>query len=42
MIVDGHNDLVLRMWRGGGPLHIDLEPAKTTGFAGGFFGMWIP
>lgn len=41
MIVDGHNDLVLRAWRGEEPLHIDLATAADAGFAGGFFALYL-
>jgi membrane dipeptidase len=42
MIVDGHNDLVLRTWRGEAPRHIDLARATEAGFAGGFFALYVP
>ncbi len=42
MIVDGHNDLVLRLWRGEAPKHIDLATAAESGFAGGFFALFVP
>jgi membrane dipeptidase len=42
VIVDGHNDLVLRVWRGEEPRHIDLETARDAGFAGGFFALYVP
>jgi membrane dipeptidase len=42
MILDGHNDLVLRTWRGETPRHIDLATAPATGFAGGFFALYVP
>ena len=42
MILDGHNDLVLRAWRGETPRHIDLATAAATGFAGGFFALYVP
>jgi membrane dipeptidase len=42
VIVDGHNDLVLRVWRGEDPRHIDLETAPDAGFAGGFFALYVP
>ena len=42
MILDGHNDLALRLWRGEKPRHIDLETAADDGFAGGLFALfWI-
>src|SRR5262249_29366738 len=37
MILDGHNDLVLRLFLGHEPVHIDLATAPSAGFAGGFF-----
>ena len=42
MILDGHNDLVLRAWRGEKPRDIDLATAAATGFAGGFFALYVP
>lgn len=42
MIIDGHNDLVLRTWRGEAPRHLDLAPACAAGFAGGFFALYVP
>ncbi len=42
MIIDGHNDLVLRAWRGETPKHIDLATAAAAGFAGGFFALFVP
>jgi len=42
VIVDGHNDLVLRRWEGEEPRHIDLETARAAGFAGGFFALFVP
>jgi membrane dipeptidase len=42
VIVDGHNDLVLRVWRGEEPRHIDLATAPDAGFAGGFFALYVP
>ena len=42
MIVDGHNDLVLRTWRGEPPRHLELETARAAGFAGGFFALYVP
>ena len=41
VIVDGHNDLVLRVWRGEEPRHIDLAAAAEAGFAGGFFALYM-
>jgi len=42
MVIDGHNDLVLRRWRGEPGKHIDLETAAEAGFAGGFFALYVP
>ena len=42
MIVDGHNDLVLQVWRGNAPKHMDLSAAAEAGFAGGFFAIYVP
>ena len=42
MIIDGHNDLALRLWQGEAPLHVDLREAATVGFAGGFFALSAP
>jgi membrane dipeptidase len=42
VIVDGHNDLVLRAWRGEAPRHIDLSTARDAGFGGGFFALYVP
>jgi len=42
VILDGHNDLVLRAWRGETPRHIDLATAAATGYAGGFFALYVP
>jgi membrane dipeptidase len=42
VIVDGHNDLVLRRWLGEEPRHIDLDTARDAGFAGGFFALFVP
>ena len=42
MIIDGHNDLVLRRWRGEPTSHLDLEAACAAGFAGGFFALYVP
>lgn len=49
-IFDGHNDALLRLWRGDGPAtdafaaeapgHITLPRAKAGGFGGGFFAMF--
>jgi membrane dipeptidase len=42
VILDGHNDLLLRLWQGERPRHLDLERAAATGFAGGFFALFVP
>jgi membrane dipeptidase len=42
MIIDGHNDLVLRVWRGEDSEHLDLDAALAAGFAGGFFALFVP
>lgn len=42
MIVDGHNDVLLRRWRGQPLRHLDLERAAESGFAGGFFAVFVP
>lgn len=42
VIIDGHNDLVLRTWRGEQPRHLDLADALAAGFAGGFFALFVP
>ena len=42
MIVDGHNDLVLHRWRGEPSPHLDLDAARTAGFSGGFFALYVP
>jgi membrane dipeptidase len=42
VIIDGHNDLVLRRWRGEPSLHLDLDAAVAAGFGGGFFALYIP
>jgi len=42
MVIDGHNDLVLKRWRGEPGRHIDLETAAASGFAGGFFALYVP
>jgi membrane dipeptidase len=42
VIVDGHNDLLLRLWRGERPVDLDLETARDAGFAGGFFALFAP
>ena len=42
VILDGHNDLVLRRWRGDEPKHIDLARAAEADFCGGFFALYVP
>jgi membrane dipeptidase len=42
VIIDGHNDLVLHRWRGEATRHMDLEAAGPSGFAGGFFALYVP
>jgi membrane dipeptidase len=43
MILDGHNDLALRVWtKAAGPRHVDLSIASAVGFAGGFFALAAP
>jgi membrane dipeptidase len=42
VILDGHNDYVLREWLGQGHRHIDLAAAAEVGFAGGFFALFPP
>jgi membrane dipeptidase len=42
LILDGHNDLLLRLWLGAEPRHLDLERAREAGFAGGFFAVFVP
>jgi membrane dipeptidase len=42
MIVDGHNDLVLRTWRGEPARHVDLGSAVEAGWNGGFFALFVP
>ena len=42
MILDGHNDLVLRLWRGEQPRHIELARAAEADFCGGFFALYVP
>ncbi len=51
-VLDGHNDVLLRLWlgrpgsvagfRAGSDGHIDLPRAHTGGFAGGFFAIFVP
>jgi membrane dipeptidase len=42
VIIDGHNDLVLRRWRGEQPRHLELADAGASDFAGGFFALYVP
>jgi membrane dipeptidase len=42
VIVDGHNDLVLKCWRGEPPRHVDLAAAAAASSAGGFFALYVP
>jgi membrane dipeptidase len=42
VVIDGHNDLLLRLHRGEEPRHLDLEAARAAGFAGGFFAVFVP
>lgn len=42
MIIDGHNDLVLRAWRGDPVWHVDLARAADADFSGGFFAIFVP
>lgn len=41
-VFDGHNDLLLKLWRGDDPVHVDLARAGGDGFAGGFFAVYVP
>ncbi|NDR57351.1 dipeptidase [Aliiruegeria sabulilitoris] len=52
-VFDGHNDLLLNLYRKGGPSaaplfaqgregHLDLPKAKRGGFGGGFFAVFVP
>ncbi|WP_424511322.1 dipeptidase [Rhodovulum euryhalinum] len=52
-IFDGHNDVLLRLFRAGGPMaaeqfltgragHLDLPGARAGGFGGGFFAIFVP
>jgi membrane dipeptidase len=48
-VVDGHNDALLRIWRGGGSLrertdegHLDLPRMREGGIAAGFFAIFVP
>lgn len=42
MIIDGHNDLVSRLWRQEDVRHVHLDRAVEAGFAGGFFAIYVP
>jgi membrane dipeptidase len=42
VILDGHNDLALRVFLGQEPRHIDLATAVESGFAGGLFALSAP
>lgn len=42
MVLDGHNDLVARTWRGEEIRHVRLDAAAEAGFAGGFFALFVP
>ena len=53
LIFDGHNDVLLKLYRAGGPEaaklflsgcdgHIDLVRAKIGGLGGGFFAIYVP
>lgn len=42
MIIDGHNDLVLHAWLGEPTKHLDLDAARSAGFSGGFFALYVP
>jgi membrane dipeptidase len=42
VIIDGHNDLVLRVWGGEPARHVDLDAALEAGFSGGFFALHVP
>jgi membrane dipeptidase len=39
VILDGHNDLALRVWQGRDRFQVDLAVAADSGFAGGFFAL---
>ena len=51
-IFDGHNDVLLRLWRRGDPIRaflkgetegqLDLPKARQGGFAGGLFAIFVP
>jgi membrane dipeptidase len=42
VIIDGHNDLVSRLWRKDDVRHVHLEKAAEADFAGGFFALYVP
>ena len=42
MIIDGHNDLVSRLWRQDEIRHVHLDRAEEADFAGGFFALYVP
>jgi len=42
VIIDGHNDLLLRSWRGQPLRHLELASAARSGFGGGFFAVFVP
>jgi len=42
VIIDGHNDLVLRQLHGDEVRHMRLEDAAAADFAGGFFALFVP
>ncbi len=42
MIIDGHNDLVLRTLEGEEVRHVHLDKAAEADFAGGFFALFVP
>jgi len=42
VIIDGHNDLVARLWRGDEIRHVHLDDARGADFAGGFFALFVP
>jgi len=42
VIIDGHNDLVSRIWRNEEIRHVHLDTAADAGFAGGFFALYVP
>src|SRR5581483_9525094 len=42
VIVDGHNDLVGRLWGKDDVRHVHLDRAAEADFAGGFFALFIP